>query len=267
MNALGSRKGVWRFVSAVCKGGHVAAPGCEWDKQGGFTKSGPGDSQNRVPRSFFLSVSYGPEPRVGGAAPGDRRWTGATPPFLPPGAAKRCRLMCTARAIAWGGRSRPNYPWREGQEEERGPGGPVPPDPPVAPEPLAAHIATSEPDARRGGASPPEPPGCEEIHTNQRSFQRGTVLRLDDLTPPMENQRFPTGCFVLLPVQSCHRSPKPPAAPVPFALAPGSPEPWVACDDGQNRTPDLRRPVSAPYRPTGGRWFFRRSGKLRHCRR
>ena len=42
--------------------------------------------------------------------------------------------------------------------------------------------------------------------------------------PPMENQRFPTGCFVFLPVQSCHRSPKPPAATVPFTVSPGSPE-------------------------------------------
>ncbi len=74
----------------MCKGGHVAAPGCEWDTRGGFTKTGPGDSQNRVPRSFFLSVSYGPEPRVGVAAPGDRRWTGATPPFCCPQRARGC---------------------------------------------------------------------------------------------------------------------------------------------------------------------------------
>ena len=29
----------------------------------------------------------------------------------------RCRLMCTLRAIALWGRSRPKYPWREGQEQ------------------------------------------------------------------------------------------------------------------------------------------------------
>ena len=34
------------------------------------------------------------------------RWTGAIPPFLPPGSAMRGRLMCIDRAIAWEGRSR-----------------------------------------------------------------------------------------------------------------------------------------------------------------
>ena len=139
-----------------------------------------------------------PASRRGGGRTGKTEVDGSDPPFLPPGAAKRCRLMCTARAIAWGGRSRPNYPWREGQEEERGPVGPVPPDPPVAPEPLAAHIAASEPDARRGWASPPEPPGCEETHTNQRSFQRGTGLRLDDLTPLWKIRDFPQGASFCL---------------------------------------------------------------------
>ena len=32
---------------------------CEWDTSGGFTNSGPGDSQIRFPRSLFLSMSYG----------------------------------------------------------------------------------------------------------------------------------------------------------------------------------------------------------------
>ena len=82
---------------------------CEWDTPGGFTKSGPGDSQNRVPRFFFLSVSYGPEPRVGGAAPGDWRWTGVPPLF----AARSGRGGIAQFTIAQhplGGRSRLNCP-------------------------------------------------------------------------------------------------------------------------------------------------------------
>ncbi len=123
---------------------------------------------------------------------------GSDPPFFVPGAGAGVLRNSHLRSTPWGGRSRPNYPWREGQDEERGPGGPVPPDPPVAPEPLAAHIAASEPDARSGWASPPEPPGCEETHTHQRSLQRGTGLRLDDLTPLWKIKDFPQGASFCL---------------------------------------------------------------------
>ena len=123
---------------------------------------------------------------------------GSDPPFLLPGAGEGVRRNLHLRRTPSGGSLPSKLSLQEGPEEERGPGGPVPPDPPVAPEPRAAHIAASEPDARRGGAGPPEPPGCEETHTNQRSFQRGTGLRLDDLTPLWKIRDFPQGasfCF------------------------------------------------------------------------
>ncbi len=124
-----------------------------------------------------------------------------------------------------GGSLPSQFSLREGPEEDRGPGGPVPPDPPGAPEPRSAHQADREPDARSGGASPPEPPGCEETHTHQRTLQRGIEPRLNEPPHRVENQRFPTGCVVLPPVQCCHRSLKPPAPPVQFTFSPGSPEP------------------------------------------
>ena len=72
-------------------------PGCEWDKGGGFTKSGPGDSQMRVPRASFLSVSYGPISGHRVAARGKWRWTGATPPFCcPVRARRRCAIHICA---------------------------------------------------------------------------------------------------------------------------------------------------------------------------
>ncbi len=89
-SALGSRKGQWRLVSAVRKEGFAPDPGCEWDKGGGFTKSGPSRSQRRFPRSFFLSVSYGPISGHRMAARGKWRWTGATPPFCCPVRAREC---------------------------------------------------------------------------------------------------------------------------------------------------------------------------------
>ena len=55
----------------------------------------------------------------------------------------------------------------------------------------------------------------------------------------------------LPPVQSCHRSPQPPAAPVPFAFAPGSPESRVACDDGHNPIPD---PSQTRFSPIQANW-------------
>ena len=84
------------------------------------------------------------------------------------------------------------------------------PQPPlVAPEPLAAHIAASESDARSGGTSPPEPPGCEETHTNQKSLQRGTELRLDDLTPLWKIKDFPQGASFCLQINLATDLPSP----------------------------------------------------------
>ena len=52
--------------------------------------------------------------RLARAERGRAEVDGSDPPFLPPGSAQRGRLMCTRRAIAWEGRSRPKYPLREG---------------------------------------------------------------------------------------------------------------------------------------------------------
>ena len=68
----------------------VAVRECERDMRGGFTKSGPGDSQLRFPRSFFLSVSCGHIPGFAAPARGNRRWMGATPPFSCPVRARGC---------------------------------------------------------------------------------------------------------------------------------------------------------------------------------
>ena len=185
------------------------------------TSRKPFDLHLRFPRSLCRSCSYGHIPGFAAPARGKRRWTGATPPFCCPVRARGCGATYICAAPPRGGSLPSKLSLQEGLEEERGPGGPVPPDPPVAPEPRAAHIAASEPGARSGGASPPDPPGCKETHTNQRSLQRGIELPLNE--PP---------------VQSCHRSPRPPAAPVPLTFSPGSPEPRGACDDGQNPAPD-----------------------------
>ena len=75
-----------------------------------------------------------------GARAGKSEVDGSAPPFLLPGAGAGALRHSHLRNAPWEGRSRPNYPWREGQDEERGPGGPVPPDPPVAPEtPRGSH--------------------------------------------------------------------------------------------------------------------------------
>ena len=70
---------------------------CEWDKGGGFTKSGPGDSQMHSPRSCFLSVSYGPISGHRVAARGKWRWTGSAPAALTPvhnGFIRRSLALC-----------------------------------------------------------------------------------------------------------------------------------------------------------------------------
>ena len=54
---------------------------CERDTQGGFTRIGPDRSQGHFLRSRCLSFGYGETRRPGGAARGNRRWTGATPLF------------------------------------------------------------------------------------------------------------------------------------------------------------------------------------------
>ena len=93
---LGRRAGFWRLVSGVRKGGLLPIQKCERDNPGRFTKSGPDDSQRRFPRSLVLSISCGHIP--GSAVPigGNRRWTGATPPFLFPGSALTAALFSHA---------------------------------------------------------------------------------------------------------------------------------------------------------------------------
>ena len=73
---------------------------CEWDKGGGFTNSGPGDSQIRLPRSLFVSISYGNIVGHRVAARGNWRWTGATPPFCCPVRARgRCAIHIAQRPL------------------------------------------------------------------------------------------------------------------------------------------------------------------------
>ena len=83
---------------------------CEWDTPGGFTKSGPGDSQVRVPRSFFLSVSYGL--RTPGRRCRSRRSEvdGSDPRVLMPGSGTAALRHSHLRNTPWEGRSRLNNP-------------------------------------------------------------------------------------------------------------------------------------------------------------
>ncbi len=114
---LGGRYDCWGLISEGHKRTFAPDPGCEWDIGGGFTKSGPGDSQMHSPRSCFLSVSYGPISGRRVAARGKWRWTGATPPFCCPVRARGCCAIHICAAPPGGGRSRLNYPCREGSNK------------------------------------------------------------------------------------------------------------------------------------------------------
>ena len=46
----------------------------------------------------------------------------------------------------------------------------------------------------RGGQPPLKPPGCEETHKHFKSLKRKPRAPLVTRNPPVENQRFPTGC-------------------------------------------------------------------------
>ena len=135
--------------------------------------------------------------RRGGAVRGNRRRTGDPPLFA-------CRIgktvptdvHCPCHRL--GGRSRLIDPYGKARRKNEDRVDLVPPDPLVAPEPRPAHQADREPDARRGGDVSPEPPGCEETQTNQRSLQRGTELRLDDVTPLWTIKDFPQGASFCL---------------------------------------------------------------------
>ena len=72
------------------KGGLVPVRECEWDMRSRFTKSGPGDSQSRFPRTLCRSCRYGHIPGFAAPARGKRRWKGATPPFSCPVRARGC---------------------------------------------------------------------------------------------------------------------------------------------------------------------------------
>ena len=71
----------------------------EWERdlRGGFTKSGPDDSQSHFPRSLCLSISCGRILESGGAARGNRRWTGTLPLFCLPDRRRGGRCFDTRR--------------------------------------------------------------------------------------------------------------------------------------------------------------------------
>ena len=76
------------------------------------------DSQKAVPvihkcafpDLFSYQAVTAPYPRVRVADRGDRKWTGATPPFFLPGAGAGVWRKLHLRHTPWGGRSRLNYP-------------------------------------------------------------------------------------------------------------------------------------------------------------
>ena len=80
----------WWLIVVRWKGGLVPIRECEWDTRGGFTKSDPDDSQGRFPGSLCRSCSYGHIRGSAVPARGNRRWTGATPPFCCPVRAREC---------------------------------------------------------------------------------------------------------------------------------------------------------------------------------
>ncbi len=235
------------------QGGHVAAPGCERDTRGGFTKSGPGDSQNCVPRSFFLSVSYGPEPRVGVAAPGDRRWTGATPPFCCPQRARgRCAIHICATPpggvapvqIIPGGKAKT-------KNEDRVDLSPQTPLWRLNPWRLTLPPANLTLVAE--GPAPPNPPDAKRhIPTKELSKEGSSFVWTT--SPPYGKSKI--SHRVLRFASSSVLPPISPAQPVPFALAPGSPEPGVACDDGQNPIPDPSQTRFSPIQTNWRACFF-----------
>ena len=97
ITALGRRKGSWRLVSDVRKGGLVPIQECERDIRGGITRIGPGDSQIRFPRSHFFSMNCGHIP--GSAVPlGEIGGGRERPPFLPPGSAPVAGVVFTRAA-------------------------------------------------------------------------------------------------------------------------------------------------------------------------
>ncbi len=190
------------------QGGHVAAPGCEWDMRGGFTKTGPGDSQNRVPRSFFLSVSYGPEPRVGVAAPGDRRWTGATPPFCCP---QRARGRCAIHICA------------------TPPGG-------VAPVQI---ILAGRPGGRTrtGWTCPPRPPPDAKRHIPTKDLSKEGPSFVWTTSPPYGKSKISHRVL-----RFASSSALPPISPAPSRTRALCSRPWIARTGGRLR----RRPEPHP---------------------
>ena len=103
----GERSFVTRFGRR--KGSLLPIQECEKDKTGGFTKSGPVDSQRRFPRFFCLSCNYGHIP--GSALPIGEIGSGRE---RPPCFASRIGTVVWRnfhlRDTPWEGRSRPKYP-------------------------------------------------------------------------------------------------------------------------------------------------------------
>ena len=73
-------------------------------------KAVPVIHKTAFPDPFSFQSVTAPSPRVGVAAPGDRRWTGATPPFCCPERARGRGAIHIGANAPSGGRSRPKSP-------------------------------------------------------------------------------------------------------------------------------------------------------------
>ena len=190
-------------------------PGCEWDKGGGFTKRGPGDSQMHSPGSCFLSVSCGPISGHRVAARGKWRWTGATPPFCRPVRARGCCAIHICAAPPGGVAPVSIIPSGKARDDTLTGkmGCRSIPDIHNNKERLEAlrKQAVEKLRGRRAYRCPRC--GCQSYEKDFDRTRRRDTYQLKSpsserrgpvFEPPhrVENQRFPTGCVVLLTPQS-----------------------------------------------------------------
>ena len=198
MTTLGRRKDFWRLVSGVRQGVSRPIRECEWDMGGGFTKSGPGDSQTRFPRSFFLSVSYGPLPPDAGARTGRSEVDGSDPPFLLPASGAGVLRDSHLRNTPWGGRSRLNYPCRKARRKTVDRVDLSPQTPQWRQNPWRLTLPPVNPALVAGRPAPPNPPDANRHRPTKELSNEGSSFVRTTSPPLWKIKDFPQGasfCF------------------------------------------------------------------------
>ena len=183
------------------------------------------------------------------------------PPLLLPGAGAGVLRNSHLRNTPSGGRSRPNYPCRKARRKNEDRVDLSPQTPQLRQNPSRLTLPPVNLALVAVGPAPPNPPDAKR-HTPTQDLSKEGPGFVSTTSPPLwKIKDFPQGASFCLQFNRATDLPSPQPHPRHLLLPLDRQKRGEHAHDGQNPIPDLRRPVSAPYRPTGAFLYFQEIGE------